>query len=279
MENLEKQALESATQKPTHWFRYMYLHAASNHHPAQKSSVIKTLIHRAIQISAPDALPQEIEHLDTALRTNGYTKINITHTAKTLTNEEKQNTQPREKERLPLRVFLPYIQGVTDRIGRHLRKHGIHTIFTPTTKIGQILRTPKDPTPPLEKPGIYNIPCICGKVYIGMGQRNIQTRIKEHERHIRLNQPDKSAIAEHSLSEQHRILFNRTRLIAQTICPSHLQIRESIEIHKHPYNINRDTGFRLSKTWTPVLPRPRANGTQPTDPTPTPHPRDIPPFN
>jgi len=41
-------------------------------------------------------------------------------------------------------------------------------------------------------------PCECGQVYIGQGGRSIQIRIKEHSRHIRLAQTEKSEVAEHS---------------------------------------------------------------------------------
>ena len=45
--------------------------------------------------------------------------------------------------------------------------------------------------------------CECGTVYIGQSGRSIDLRIKEHERHIRLAQPEKSAVAEHSLDHDH----------------------------------------------------------------------------
>jgi len=35
--------------------------------------------------------------------------------------------------------------------------------------------------------------------------RSIQLRIKEHDRHIRLAQPDKSVVAEHSFNHDHII--------------------------------------------------------------------------
>jgi len=45
----------------------------------------------------------------------------------------------------------------------------------------------------------------CGRVYIGQSGRSIQLRIKEHNKHIRLAQPDKSAVAEHSFNHDHII--------------------------------------------------------------------------
>jgi hypothetical protein len=41
--------------------------------------------------------------------------------------------------------------------------------------------------------------CECGTVYIGQRGCSVDIRIKEHQRHIRLEHPDKSAIAENSI--------------------------------------------------------------------------------
>ncbi|XP_018578567.1 uncharacterized protein LOC108916756 [Anoplophora glabripennis] len=55
----------------------IYLNAESHHHPAQKQGIINTLIHRARIIGEPGHLAEELEHLRTALRGNGYTARNI----------------------------------------------------------------------------------------------------------------------------------------------------------------------------------------------------------
>ncbi|XP_011858392.1 PREDICTED: uncharacterized protein LOC105555949, partial [Vollenhovia emeryi] len=61
--------------KPTHTDRY--LHANSHHHPAQKNSVISSLVHRALSISEPAALNGELNHLHRTLTRNGYSSRNI----------------------------------------------------------------------------------------------------------------------------------------------------------------------------------------------------------
>jgi hypothetical protein len=66
----------------------------------------------------------------------------------------------------------------------------------------------------LSTPGIYNIPCECGRVYIGQSGRSIQVRMKEHSRHIRLAHTDKSAVAEHSINRDHIIKLHYTKLLS-----------------------------------------------------------------
>ncbi|XP_011859451.1 PREDICTED: uncharacterized protein LOC105556945 [Vollenhovia emeryi] len=88
--------------KPTHTDRY--LHANSHHHPAQKNSVISSLVHIALSISEPAALNGELNHLHRTLTRNGYSSRNINRTIKKLTNKESgqnNNTTPEtEKEKI-----------------------------------------------------------------------------------------------------------------------------------------------------------------------------------
>jgi hypothetical protein len=74
-----------------------------------------------------------------------------------------------------------------------LAKHNIKSVALPPRKIYSYLPPVKDALG-LRTLGIYSIPCECGRVYIGQSGRSIQLRIKEHNRHIRLAQPHKSAV-------------------------------------------------------------------------------------
>jgi hypothetical protein len=48
-----------------------------------------------------------------------------------------------------------------------------------------------------------------------LGRRAVllDIRLEEHQRHIRLEHPDKSAIAEHSIDQGHRIQFHKSSIL------------------------------------------------------------------
>jgi hypothetical protein len=81
----------------------------------------------------------------------------------------------------------------------------------------------------------------------------VDIRLKEHQRHIRLEYPDKLALAEHSIDQGHRIRFHNSSILAKKTRYMDRIVRETIEIELHPYNINREGGFCLSKSWKPLI--------------------------
>jgi hypothetical protein len=55
----------------------LYLHAKSEHHPAQKRAVLTKLIRRAKTLCDPDILGTEIQQLIDTFQRNGYSKSEI----------------------------------------------------------------------------------------------------------------------------------------------------------------------------------------------------------
>jgi hypothetical protein len=59
--------------------------------------------------------------------------------------------------------------------------------------------------------------------------------------------------AEHSIDHRHNIQFHNSSILATKTRYMDCIVREATEIEFHPYNINREGGFCLSKSWKPLI--------------------------
>jgi hypothetical protein len=230
--------------KPTHTDKY--LNASSHHHPKHLRSVETSLVNRARALCDPEFLDEELSHVDKILRRNGY-RGNV----RGKLPKQRYRVKRSDVARQP--AYLPYIKGVTDKIGCILRKFSINTVFTPFTKMSQQIGTPKDVIP-YQSPGVYKVECSCGSSYIGQTKRTIAERVKEHIAAVKNRQVEKSAIAEHLLlsGPNHWIELHAPKILSTERHYYPRIVREAVEIKKHK-NFNRESGFKLSSVWNPVI--------------------------
>ncbi|MFX0618098.1 reverse transcriptase domain-containing protein, partial [Escherichia coli] len=225
--------------KETHTNRY--LNGESHHPPSQLATVSKSLLQRAHGLCDDGHIAEELHHVKQVLRAN---KLPVPR------NHRRSREKPPTVERLP--AILPYVKGVTDKIGYILKKASIKTYYKPINKISQFLPPVKCHIP-LQDAGVYKLDCDCGLCYIGQTKRSIRTRIKEHIADVKHRRYTKSAVCEHSQDRaKHYIRFDKPQILAKESRYRPRMIREAIEIKKHD-NFNRDNGWELPTSWDPVI--------------------------
>ena len=125
--------------KPTHTDQY--LNFKSNHHIQHKRSVVRTLLNRADQLITTDEdKHHESEHVKQALRANGYKEwsFDIPRT------KEKDTNKQTQKRDTTINIPLPYVYGVSEKLTKIFREHGVGTYHKPYNTIRSFLVHPKD---------------------------------------------------------------------------------------------------------------------------------------
>jgi len=228
-----------------------YLHASSYHFPAQKMGVLNTLAILALRISDKKSFEKEKSHLLDVFVENGYSRFMGERAFRKASKNSLTKREP--KERIP-GVHLPYVQGVTNKIGRILKKHCILVSFRPLNTIRMSLRSVKDPINPKHMKGVYMIPCSCGTPYIGETGRSINQRISEHAADLKHRRTKSFASTKHAEKTNHHVCIEEASVIAKVSHFHHRKFRETLEIEKRPSNLNREDGWKISRCWVPALP-------------------------
>ena len=171
---------------------------------------------------------------------NGFPANKISLTPPTPSNKIKQE--------FSTSVCIPYLGKTSHQIERILASSGIKVYHCSNQKIYQLLYTHKDKTDRNLKPGVYRIPCTCGKVYIGETSRNLKVRQKEHKDCCLKCQLDKSALAKHAWENDHPIKWDDSELLVPVRNYFSRQIRESVEIFKNKTIVQEEKP--LHDTWT-----------------------------
>jgi hypothetical protein len=174
------------------------------------------LVHRARALYDQDGLHAELVFLRDTFRQNSYMEQQI-HRA---LSPPPRVAQPDKK---PDSVaFLPYIRLIFNRTSSVLSRHNIKSVGLPPKKISSFLRSVKDDLG-LKTMGVYSICCEYSQIYIGQMGCSIDTRLKEHQQHI------KSAVMEHNINFRHRIHIHHTAILSTE--PRYMDriIREVIE--------------------------------------------------
>ena len=181
--------------KPTHMDQS--LQWDHHYHLSAKYSVISTLTHRATTVcSNPELLQKEMKHLRKALTYCNYPMWALDKVEKRFTRSTGEvndgansqgtaGTEPTTNEvKTKGHIVIPYTQGLCESIKKICGRYGIQTHFKGTSTIKNLLVSPKDKDPMVNKSGaIYWFHCgdlTCDDEYIGETSRTFGQRFKEY---------------------------------------------------------------------------------------------------
>ena len=122
--------------KPTQTNQYLNF---SSHHPLhQKLRVVRTLRHRCNTIVTKEQnRVTELDALEKALSTCGFSKWTFTRTAEQTT--EKRRPHRGKPERSKGMVVLPYVQGISEKLCRIFKKHQVNVALKQANSIRRTL--------------------------------------------------------------------------------------------------------------------------------------------
>ena len=237
-------------QKPTHTDRYLQF---DSHHPLHhKLAVARTLYHRIdSHIQKPSERKSHFDLTKKTLTLNGF-PARFTHPF------SKSKTDKPASTRLTFSGFttLPYIKVVSDKIKRILLETGVQVVaFKPFLTISIFLPSVKDEINHNEKSNlVYEVPCQnCPFVYIGQTKRDLKSRIKEHQRAIKFQRPEKSALCQHSMENDHLVDWSKVKILKVEHDYSKRLFTESWYINEKPQVLNRNDGLSFPAVYRKLL--------------------------
>ena len=119
--------------KPTHTDQY--LNFDSNHHVKQKIGIISTFEHSIEElVTTEEDKKKEMEHVRKALKRCGHPNWSLNRK-----KGKKDVKRMKDKEERRGRVVLPYVKGVSEKMGRIFKKYNLETIHKPSAKLRHIL--------------------------------------------------------------------------------------------------------------------------------------------
>ena len=150
---------------------------------------------------------------------------------------------------------LLYIKGVSDKIKQIRLEIGVQVAFNSFLTIGRFLSSLKAEINHNEKSNlVYKVPCQnCAFVYIGQTKRDLESRIKEHQRAIKFQQPEKSALCQHSMENDHLIDWSEVKILKVKHDYSKHVFSESRYINEKPQVLNRSDWLSFPAVYRKLL--------------------------
>ena len=217
----------------------LMINAKSTHRDNVKYMALRSHFLRALRLVSPEYLDEEIHNITMIGMKNNFHKDEIENCL-SLAKKTYYNVN-RNKEMFEVRnsIILPFHPCLED-IVYPLKILNLKVIFSYNNTIGRtIIRN----SPKQEEGVVYQIPCECGKFYLGQTSKTIQKRISQHDYCIRTNAKN-NAINLHVNNCGMPILWNKAKIMYKEKDTIMRNILETacIDFSKHN-NFNNSPGM------------------------------------
>jgi len=175
--------LTSIYRKPTFTGQYIRWNSFSS--KKQKTNLIGTLVHRALEICSKEKLEPELDNIRNILRKNGYPVgiINEGIQKKISSFKAPKSEGP---HKCPVYLKIPWIGNVTLKFEKQIKSavnrcFGSVKLRTVFSSIKMLPSIHKDVLPTLQRSNVvYKYTCHCDSVYVGRTSQRLEDRIKQH---------------------------------------------------------------------------------------------------
>ena len=185
--------------------------------------------------------------------------------------EEQESKKEKSEKQFKGQVVLPYVEGVTEKIDRVMKKHDIATAMRPHTTLRRLLVHPKDKCDMTEDGElVYQIPCRdCDMSYVCETGRLFKYRLEEHKKDVNSvpvqqfarnarkqsqSTLNKSALTDHTTVENHEIDWAGAKVLDKESHKRRRHVREALWIRRTEGAINRDEGnYELPHMYDDVI--------------------------
>jgi hypothetical protein len=99
---------------------------------------------------------------------------------------------------------------------------------------------------------VYNIPCNCGRYYIGDRSRPLEVCIKEHKYNLTQGLFEKSKLAQHAYEEGHRTRWIEAKVLQIEPIITYRKYKESAHMSLVDHPISQPS-LDISPIWTPII--------------------------
>ncbi|XP_024891393.1 uncharacterized protein LOC112467144 [Temnothorax curvispinosus] len=240
-------------------FSGRYLNFLSQHPHCQKKGTVICLIDRVFKLSHPKFHEKNLKLVIHILLQNCYPlefifKV-MQERLKFLFSNSGNTDDENSIDRVPY-FTIPYVPQLTEKYKNLTKDLNVKLSYFSLNKLNRYIRVHKDTLPSTShRKVVYKIDCgDCEASYVGQTGRQLLTRIKEHDSHIRRNCTGHSVITDHRLEHKHEFKWNDVKILDQEPSLSKRLISEMIYIKRQKDGLNLQTDTEnLPETYVNVI--------------------------